>query len=238
LFYNFSLATEELFEKLGITWKSKLIPRLNSVLPTGEKLYEVYHKGITVLKGSKKEVEELAEKLKGMGEEAAEKYLDDLFEASLKLIEEAIGILKRMADEALNWVAKKRPTACSVLEGQGKRLFNYSFKQKLGPGIFPEDLHHLVKEWLEIMWKEYKNGLRELPQHHGKCAEVINISDWLKSIDITGKMSITEARKSFEGVVSQAKEISKIASDHNKYKRACGSCNLLLKIFNIKEIIL
>ncbi|MGJ1433027.1 hypothetical protein ACR79M_15745 [Sphingobacterium spiritivorum] len=57
------------------------------------------------------------------------------------------------------------------------------------------------------MWKLHKEGKIKLPEHHGKCAEVLNISDWLKRIDPKGKVTIEEARDLFDGVVSHAKQI-------------------------------
>ena len=49
----------------------------------GDQLWGVYHKGVVVIKGTKKEIEAFAEKLKGMTDEVAEKYLDDLVETEL-----------------------------------------------------------------------------------------------------------------------------------------------------------
>ena len=74
-------ATEALFEKLGLTWRSLRLPTLNTGVRLGDQLWGVYHKGVVVIKGTKKEIEAFAEKLKGMTEGAAKKYLDDLFEA-------------------------------------------------------------------------------------------------------------------------------------------------------------
>ncbi len=88
------------------------------------------------------------------------------------------------------------------------------------------------------MYKKSVIGEIKLPEWHGKCAEVLNISDWLKSIDPTGKMTILEARKAFDGVVSNAKQIGNFKGglNHLEYKKACNSCNPLLKYFNIIEI--
>ncbi len=144
-------------------------------------------------------------------------------------------LLDKMADEALLWTSKRRPKACAFLEGKGKTVYNYSFKQKLPAGVFPKDLHPLVDDWVKDMWKKQQHLL---PNHHGKCAEVLNISDWLKQIDPKGKMTMGQAREAFEGVISHAKEIgsnTKIGSKHADYKKACDSCDPLLKHFNIKE---
>jgi hypothetical protein len=73
-------ATEALFEKLGLAWRSIRIPTLNSGVRLGDQLWGVYHKGVVVVKGTKKEIEEFAVKLKGMADDVAKKYLDDLVE--------------------------------------------------------------------------------------------------------------------------------------------------------------
>lgn len=91
------------------------------------------------------------------------------------------------------------------------------------------------------MWQKHLNGSIKLPEHHGKCAEVVNISEWLWKIDPKGKMKIGEARKLFQGVSSHAKQIGnlkvkgKVVLSHGEYKEACNSCNPLLEYFNIKE---
>jgi hypothetical protein len=167
--------------------------------------------------------------------------VDEVAVKAISLSDEALKILKAMADGALKWPSKNRPKACSVLEGKGSSIFNYNFKQKLPVGKFPEDLHPLVDKWIKDMWELHKKGTIELPKHHGKCAEVRNISEWLKRVDPDGKMTIREAREAFEGVVSHAKEIGdvkqsgRIVVKHNDYKKACNSCNPLLKYFNIVE---
>jgi Xanthomonas XOO_2897-like deaminase len=74
-------ATEALFEKLGLTWRSIRIPILNSGVRLGDQLWGVYHKGVVLIKGTKAEIEAFATKLKGMADDVAKKYLDDLFEA-------------------------------------------------------------------------------------------------------------------------------------------------------------
>ncbi|MGJ1420112.1 YwqJ-related putative deaminase [Sphingobacterium spiritivorum] len=103
-------------------------------------------------------------------------------------------------------------------------------------GKFPKDLHRLVNDWVEDMWKLHKEGKIKLPEHHGKCAEVLNIFYWLKRIDPKGKMTMEEARDLFDGVVSHAKEIDKKLTEiHGVYKPACKSCVSILDYFNIKE---
>jgi hypothetical protein len=92
------------------------------------------------------------------------------------------------------------------------------------------------------MWALSKAGkIKKLPPHHGKCAEVMKLSEYLKKIDPKGKLTIDEARKAFEGFVSHARQIGddirkgeKIL-EHGEYKKACNSCSPLLKHFNLNE---
>lgn len=199
-----------------------------------------------------KKLEELLDEIFGYGQKVSDNALTDAQErvkdntkakalkkelADLsKRIEKPIDTLSKMADEALLWNAKKRPKACAFLEGKGKSVFNYSFKKKLPAGGFPKDLHPLVDDWVKEMWKLHSQGKIKLPEHHGKCAEVVNISDWLKKIDPKGKITIDEAKEAFEGVVSHAREIDKkLAEVHGTYKPACKSCASILDYFNIKE---
>jgi hypothetical protein len=160
----------------------------------------------------------------------------DRFSPVVKISDSSLLKLLNMADTAITFVKKQRPKACAVLEGNGKAIFNYSNKESLPPGVYPSDLHPLVIEWLNITW------LKEsvlLPLHHGKCAEVMNISEWLKIIDPKLKMAIEDARKEFEGVISYAINIGETQKGqilkHGDYKKACNSCNPLLEYFNITE---
>jgi hypothetical protein len=183
--------------------------------------------------------------------ERFKQWLDELIQAIKKelglvdevmqISDEALEFLKKMADDALKLKSKERSKVCGVLEGI-ETIFNYSYKKKLPAGVFPEDLHPLVDRWVKEMWELSKKGkIKKLPMHHGKCAEVMNISQYLKKIDPKGKMTIEEARKTFEGFISHAIQIGdeirkgeKIMG-HGNYKKACNSCKPLLKHFNIKE---
>ena len=145
-----------------------------------------------------------------------------------------------MADEALSLSSTKRPTACGALEVNGESFFSYSVKQGLSPGVYPEGLHPLVKKWLDKMWKLHKEGKIKLPEHHGKCAEVQNISEYLNKIDPKGMFTMKQAEESFEGAVSHARQIGDVIKKdytilHKEFKKACNSCNPLLSDFNIKE---
>ena len=160
---------------------------------------------------------------------------DEVFEGIIKLSDEAEILLKKYADNAiLGYTKLQRPTVVSVLEGNGKRVFAYSNKAKLAANEIPKGLHPLVKKWL----KEADEVIQQRPQH-GKCAEPSAISKWLWEFDPNGKMTIEQARKQFDGVVSKAiniesKKIKRI--QHGTYKEACKSCNPLLEFFNITEV--
>ncbi|OVE54729.1 hypothetical protein B0E34_18070 [Chryseobacterium mucoviscidosis] len=76
---GFSKETAETLGNLGL--KPKLGFRQTGFgmsVPYGNFITRLEYKGVTVFEGSKKEVEALAKKLKNMGSEAAEKYLDEL----------------------------------------------------------------------------------------------------------------------------------------------------------------
>ena len=108
----FSKSTRETYERLGIeikkARKSPVIGSAGGAIKTllEEGKYALMKDGKEIFRGTQKEVEELAEKLKGMSDEAAEKYLDDLAE-SIKSIKEgklpskANRKLRKLADEFL-----------------------------------------------------------------------------------------------------------------------------------------
>ena len=86
------------------------------------------------------------------------------------------------------------------------------------------------------MWKPHKQGKIKLPEHHGKCAEVANISEYLWKIDPNGRFTMKKAQEALEGMVSHAIEIStRKPQVHGEYKEACKSCIEILNDFNIKE---
>ncbi|NOQ75550.1 MAG: hypothetical protein GQ574_26305 [Crocinitomix sp.] len=219
-------------------------------------VWEILRDGRVVFKrkGTKGEVDDVLEmitklsddeieRLRKLSDEDFGRYLDGVLEAltkELKISSASLKVLLKMADEALLLSSKKRPKACAVLEAFGKKMFNFSFKRKLPPGVYPDSLHPLVRKWLDDMWLKYKLGQIKIPEHHGKCAEVVNISDWLKSVDPKLKMSIDEAREMFDGVKSHARQIGDMKGGeklkHGDYKKACDSCNPLLEYFNITEV--
>lgn len=159
----------------------------------------------------------------------------------IKISDESLAKLISMADDAKKISKRKRPSVCGVLEGKGQTIFNYSLKEKLPAGVFPEYKHKLVEQWVKDMWEKHLRGEIKLPEHHGKCAEVMNIDEYLFKIDPQSKFTLDQARKEFEGFVSHTRQIGdnpKINIKHGDYKRACDSCNPLLKHFNIDEYII
>ncbi|WP_452598017.1 hypothetical protein [Pontimicrobium sp. MEBiC01747] len=56
-------------------------------------------------------------------------------------------------------------------------------------------------------------------------------------VDPKGKIKIDKVREEFEGVISQARQIHKTDKiKNNTIKKACDTCNPLLKYFNILEV--
>ena len=100
--------------------------------------------------------------------------------------------------------------------------------------------HPLVDEWLEVLAPE----VLQRRGTHGRCAEPINISEWLfraeEALKIPkGSLKIEQAREIFSSVISKAKAIQNNDVDkliHRLDKQACRSCNPLLKYFNIIEL--
>ena len=73
----------------------------------------------------------------------------------------------------------------------------------------------MVKKWL----KEAPEILRKRPTHR-KCAEPAAISKWLWEITPKGSFNINQAKKEFEGVISQTRQINKgKAIRHNTIKK-------------------
>jgi CRISPR/Cas system CSM-associated protein Csm2 small subunit len=222
--------------------KGVLIIRVPPVNGTAKGIarYELVYDGVPIASGrTADELKKATKPFFGKNGEVLVEVLENMARRA-RVSNESLKILSKMADEALLWSNKRMPRACAVLEGNGVTIFNYSFKKKLPPGVYPPDLHPLIHQWLTEMWTRYKKGLMKLPEHHGKCAEVINISDWLKKVDPEFKMSIDEARLHFEGVVSHSRQIGDMKNGsklkHGDYKEACDSCNPLLNYFNITEV--
>lgn len=240
---------------LGIDVVARLLSRMYArkmaesgikMIDAGEGSYKLFVNGKEVVSGQLDYIREWLLPYMKLSKRARKEALDDLNDLSrlTSISKGALQALLKMADEALNWQKGKRPNVCAVLEvSSGKTIFNYSVKQGLKSGEFPKDLHPLVEKWVEDMWELKESGrIRDLPDHHGKCAEVINISHWLKAIDPKGKMSIIEARRAFRNVTSHARKIGQVKkrgrtiTEHFSFWEACESCNPLLKHFNIKEV--
>jgi hypothetical protein len=151
--------TEALFEKLGLAWRSIRIPTLNTGVRLGDQLWGVYHKGVVVVKGTKKEIEEFAEKLKGMSDDVAKKYLDDLFEAK-RFIKSVYG------ESELSKLAIEYRKGLPVPKHNGNiAIFEY----------IDENGKVLKKEFTTYSKKECKAlGLEESPH-----AEIIGL-DWIE----------------------------------------------------------
>lgn len=79
--FGFSRETAETLGNLGLKPKTVFEQTgLGANLPYGNFVTRLEYKGFTVFKGSKKQVAAFAKELKGMSNEAAIKYLDDLLE--------------------------------------------------------------------------------------------------------------------------------------------------------------
>jgi len=185
------------------------------------------------------------------GKEDLVKFFDEILEVivswfkknpkafrAIIISDEALITLSKMADDALKLAKAIRPNACGVLEGEGVAIYNFSAKLGLPPGKFPKYNHKLVDEWVQEMWAKHLKGEIKLPEYHGKCAEVMNIDEYLHSIDPNNRFTIDEARKALEGFVSHARQIGDMPKKkilHKDYKKACDSCIDILKDFGIAE---
>jgi hypothetical protein len=152
--------------------------------------------------------------------------------------------LKNYADDALiKWKNPNlRPGAVGILEGEinGKtyQVISYSSKNLTKKQII-ERRHKLVQEWLSEIADE---ELRKRPTH-GKCAEPICVSEFLFETERqlgmkANTLKIDEARKILIKTKSKAVRIDNIKEPliHGLHKKACASCNPMLKYFNITEI--
>lgn len=153
-------------------------------------------------------------------------------------------VLSDYADDALILYpeAEFRPGAVAILEGKinGRiyQLVEYSGSRGLKANELSKKYHPLVKEWIESVPKNVRfKGTR------GKCGENFTISEWLYEVERLkgikqGKITIEQARKEFEGVVSKAMRIQNKDADNLLQgidKPACGYCNPMLEHFNIQE---
>jgi len=161
-------------------------------------------------------------------DDAITKHLDDLVRTKT--------IKKQLVDfiEGLRTKRKDiRPTAGNVIEGKNILSFAHNIKNTNLDTVI-EGFHPLVKDW--VKWAK-KNAHWDLPDHHGLCAEIINVSKILWKNDRKGKYTIQEAQKLFESAISHAKKIrGKNSSANGEFIEACNSCNPFLKYFKITEV--
>ncbi|WGH74655.1 hypothetical protein P8625_11220 [Tenacibaculum tangerinum] len=87
---TFSEEAYTIFEKLGVTLKKVPQPPVLASgipVPIGDNVYALVKDGKELFRGTKKEVEELAEKLKNLSDTDARKYLDELSNVLITLEE-------------------------------------------------------------------------------------------------------------------------------------------------------
>ncbi|CAL2089071.1 YwqJ-related putative deaminase [Tenacibaculum sp. 190524A05c] len=250
---TFSNDVYSLFDKLGVTVKKVSQPLFlatGTPIPIGDNLYALLKDGKEIFRGTKKQIEELSKVLEKLNDKSREKIISRILERSrsvLKLSRNGLAKLDSFVDEALQIPKEKRTGAAAVLEGtiNGKLevLVNYTSKG-LNKSQIRGRRHKLVDDWLEVIAKrDYPHLFQR--RNHGRCAEPINISEWLfkaeKSLGIKKNgMTIDQARVVFADVVSKAKSIENTGVDklsHGLHKNACRTCNPLLDYFNIKEVI-
>lgn len=154
-------------------------------------------------------------------------------------------LLKEYADEALvTWKDPNlRPGVVAVLEGEIKNT-TYQAVSYSSKGIRKASMstrrHKLVEEWLTKIADE---KLRSRGPH-GMCGEPVCISEFLfeaeKRLGISkNSMKIEQAREILSKTKSKAVAIPNGKNDkliHGLTKKACESCNPMLKYFKITEI--
>ncbi len=165
----FSDDVYKLYEKLGVTIKKvPQQPVLASGIPVpvGDNLYALVREGKEVFRGSKKEVEELAEKLKGLDDAEAKKYLDDLSDSlfaikAKKLPEKTSLRLRKYADEVVQAIqrSKDKKGAVYAIQYKGEVFYGKSFKG-FERGKFPE-LHPILDDWVQKRWAKMDEGIVE-----------------------------------------------------------------------------
>lgn len=241
----FSDDVYKLYEKLGVTIKKiPQQPLLTSGIPVpvGDNVYAVTKKGKEVFRGSKKEVEELAKKLKKLNNEEAKNYLDDLYYSlsaikSKKLPEKTNIILRKYADEVIQAIqrSKDKKGAVCAIQYKGDVFYGKSFKG-IERGKFPE-LHPILNDWVQKRWAKMDEGIIERLWQHGKCAEVDALNQLLHSLEKRyGKLSLEKVRDLLDqNSISKALEIHKKSEIHGNFKEACNSCYPMLEDFKIIE---
>lgn len=182
---------------------------------------------------------------KGSNQEEVIGRLKFLIKESLFLSKEGIKLLDDAAELSLTkWGKNARPGVVAIMEGTVKghfiRVINYSLKK--GVQI---KRHPLVNYWLSNTDNFTRDG-KELMLRvtHGFCGETVNLDEFLykaeKILGIKeGTMTMEQAQEVLFNSVSHARALKNSKHSlklHNTYKKACESCNPMLKSFNIKEI--
>ncbi len=242
---TFPKAVRETYQKFGVEIRE--VPK-SPVLFTGipvkvsDDVYVLIKEGKEIFRGTKEEVEAIAKKLKGMSDDVAEKYLDDLEEA-IKIIRKGElpkatnQRLKIFANEFLESIPrmKDRKGAVCAIQYKGEVFYGRSFKG-LERGVFP-DLHPLLDAWVRKRWKEMELGKVTRLWQHGKCAEVDALNQLLYSLENQfGKLNLDKVKNLLDkNAISKALDVSKNIKLHGEFKEACKSCNPMLEYFNIIE---
>ena len=89
--------TAETLSGLGLRARKKASIILGSLgVPLGGNRFAIVHNGVEVFEGTAKEIAAFSKKLKKLGKEAAEKYLDDLLE--FKKLEKTVSLIPKIKD--------------------------------------------------------------------------------------------------------------------------------------------
>ncbi|VXB83039.1 hypothetical protein FLAVO9AF_290095 [Flavobacterium sp. 9AF] len=187
-------------------------------------------------------MEAIADKLKGMSDDVARKYLDDLEEAVKSIRKGELPKatnqrLKELADEFLESIPRmkdKKGAVCAI-QFKGEVFYGRSFKG-FNKGKFP-DLHPILDKWIKNKWLEMEKGIVSEVIHHGKCAEVDALNQLLYSLENQfGKLNLDKAKNLLnKNAISKALDVNKDINRHGIFKEACKSCNPMLEYFNIIE---
>ncbi|WP_281979503.1 YwqJ-related putative deaminase [Tenacibaculum mesophilum] len=234
-----------LFEKLDVAIKKvRQQPVLASgvPVPVGENLYALVKDGKELFRGTKKEIDELAEKLKKLSEAEAKKYLGELEESLIAIKAKRLPNktnlrLQKYADEVVEAIQRSRDKkgAVCVIQYKGESFYGKSFKGYSREELPP--MHHLVEDYIKPIHKKMVSGQIDMFGQHGKCAEVDALSQLFYYLEkIYGRLTLEKAKNLIENnTISKALEIHKKSEIHGRFKEACKSCNPMLKYFEIIE---
>ncbi|NVK08263.1 MAG: hypothetical protein HWD89_04375 [Tenacibaculum sp.] len=234
-----------LFEKLDVVIKK--VPQQPVLasgvpVPVGDNLYALVKDGKEFFRGAKKEIDELAEKLKKLGEADAKKYLDELEESLIAIKAKRLPNktnlrLQKYADEVVEAIQRSRDKkgAVCAIQYKGESFYGKSFKGYSREELPP--MHHLVEDYIKPIHKKMVSGQIDMFGQHGKCAEVDALSQLFYHLEkIYGRLTLEKAKNLIENnTISKALEIHKKSEIHGRFKEACKSCNPMLKYFEIIE---